>query len=113
MNGFPNNEYKGYTEKDGGRVKAEEDYMHYAQSNPIPGAQLRTPLTGKNAKKKERPPSWQTETNVRSKARCTDHNSVLMEGSGYQIVQQDHPNPCNLRQRQTSLVSREMVEAVG
>lgn len=113
MNGFSNNIYKGYTEKDGGRVKAEEDYMRYAQGNQLPGTQLRMPLIKENAKKKERPPSWQIETNVRSKARCTDHNSVLAEGSASQIFVQGYPKPCNLRKRQTSLVSREVIGAVS
>ncbi|KAK0516732.1 hypothetical protein JMJ35_001335 [Cladonia borealis] len=57
VKGFSNNKYKGYTEKDGGRVKAEEDYIYYAASNQLPGAALRTPPIKQNLKKKERPPS--------------------------------------------------------
>ena len=113
MNGFSNNIYKGYTEKDGGRVKAEEDYMHYAQGNQLTGAQLRTPPTKQNAKKKERPPSWQTEKSVRSKARCTDHNSVLSEGSASQTILYSHPAPCSMENKQTPLVSREAPGEVG
>ena len=113
VNGFSNNIFKGYTEKDGGRVKAEEDYLRYAQSNPSTGAQVRTPLIKQNAKKKERPPSWETERNVHSKARCTDHNSVLAEGSASQIFGQGYAKICYLRKRQTTLVSREIVGTVG
>ena len=113
VNGFSNNKFKGYTEKDGGRVKAEEDYLHYAQSNQSTGAQLRTPLTKRNAKKKERPPSWQTETNVRSKAKCTDHNSVVSEGSASQSILYGDPTPYTLQNRETSLVSRETLGKVG
>ena len=113
VNGFSNNKFKGYTEKDGGRVKAEEDYLHYAQSNQLPGAQLRTPLIKRNAKKKERPPSWQTETNVHSKARCTDHNSVVSEGSASQSIHHGDPTPYTLQNRETSLVSRETLGKVG
>ena len=113
MKGFSNNIYKGYTEKEGGRVKAEEDYLHYAQSNQLSGAQLRTALLEQKAKKKERPPSWQTETNIRSKARCTDQNSVLSEGSASQNMLYDHPTTCNLQDRQISLLSRETLGEVG
>ena len=113
MNGFKNNLSKGYTEEDGGRVRAEEDYMHYAESNQLPGAQLRTPPITQNAKKKERPPSWQAERNARSKARCTDHNSVLSEGLVSQSTIPSHSTPCDMRRRQTSLVNRETLGGVG
>lgn len=107
VNGFSNNIYKGYTEEDGGRVRAEEDYIRYAESNQLPGARLRTPPMKQNAKKKERPPSWQTERNARSKARCTDHNSVLSEGSASRMILHDHPTTCSFPKRQTPLMSRE------
>ena len=113
VKGFSNNIYKGYTEEDGGRVKAEEDYMRYVESNQLPSAQLRTPSITQNAKKKERPPSWQTERNARSKARCTDHNSVLSQGSASQINSSGDPTTSDLRKRQTSLVSRETLGEVG
>ncbi len=113
MNGFKNNIYKAYTEKDGGRVRAEEDYMRYAESNQLPGTQLRTPPIKQNAKKKERPRPWQTEPNARSKARCTDHNSVPSEGSASQIITSGHPTPFNLRKMQTALVSRETLREQG
>ena len=113
MSGFSNNKYKGYTEKDGGRVKAEEDYIHYAASNQLPGAQLRTPPIKQNVKKKERPPSWQAERNARSKARCTDHNSVLSDGSASQIISRGHLTTSNLPKRQTPLISRETRGEVG
>ena len=113
MNGFSNNEYKGYTEKDGGRVKAEEDFMHYAKNNQVHGAQLPTPVIERNTKKKERPPSWQTETNVRSKARCTDHNSVLSEGSASETILYGHPTRSSLQNRQASLASSETLGKVG
>ena len=113
VNGFSNNSFKGYTEEDGGRVRAEEDYMHYVESNQLPGAQLRTPPITQNAKKKERPPSWQTERNARSKARCTDHNSVLSQGSSFQISLRGHPMISDLPKRQTSLLSRETLGEVG
>ena len=112
MNGFSNNILKGYTEKDGGRVRAEADFMQYAESNHSPGAQFWTPPTKQNAKKKERPPSWQAETNVRSKARCTDHKSVLSEVSASQTVMYPYPTPCSLQHRQT-LISRETPAEVG
>ena len=113
VKGFSNNIYKGYTEEDGGRVRAEEDYKHYAESNQSPGAQLRTPPITQNAKKKERPPSWQTERNARSKARCTDHNSVLSQGSSSQISLRGHPMTSDLPKRQTSVMSRETLGEVG
>ena len=112
VNGFSNNKYKGYTEKDGGRVKAEEDYIHYAASNQLPGAPLRTPPIKQNVKKKERPPSWQAERNVHSKARCTDHDSVLSEGSASRIVSRGHPTTSNLPKGQTPLVSREAMSRI-
>ena len=112
MNGFSNNILKGYTEEDGGRVRAEADFMQYAESNHSPGAQFWTPSTKQNAKKKERPPSWQAETNVRSKARCTDHKSVLSEGSASQTVMYPYPTPCSLQHSQT-LISRETPAEVG
>ena len=113
MNGFSNNIYKGYTEEDGGRVRAEEDYMRYVESNQLAGAQLRTPPITQRAKKKERPPSWQTERNARSKARCTNHNSVLSQGSASHINSCGHSTATDLPKRQTSLVSRETLGEVG
>ena len=112
VNGFSNNKYKGYTEKDGGLLKAEEDYIHYAASNQLPGAPLQTPPIKQNVKKKERPPSWQAERNAHNKARCTDRNSVLSEGSVSQMVSRRPPMTSNLPKRQT-LVSRETRGEVG
>ena len=71
------------------------------------------PPIRQNVKKKERPQSWQTETNARSKARCTDHNSLLSEGSASRTTIDGHPTSCNLRKSQTSLVSRGTLGEIG
>ena len=44
---------------------------------------------------------------------CTDHNSVLSEGSASKTIIYGHPTPCSLQNRQTSLVSRETPAEVG